>query len=200
MGELAYEALRRKLEVGNRMRYKVRNFFSPSNLLAFRIKMANRVNNINLLLDEICKEANNMGLRPAEQLKSDLVLPSERRPTIPFVYESRCVGRAGDVVVVRDMLLGSKDDLAVIAIVGMAGLGKTTLAQLVYNDKMVVDYFGDNKMWICVSDDFKVERLLNEMVQSLFREKVEMSNIEGIVRKLGEKLKGKKYLLVLDDV
>ncbi|XP_058209373.1 putative disease resistance protein RGA4 [Rhododendron vialii] len=200
LGELAYEALRRKLEVGNRMRYKVRNFFSPSNPLAFRIKMANRVNNINLLLDEICKEANNMGLRPAEQLMSAFVPPSEHRPTIPFVDESGCVGRAGDVVVVREMLLGSKDDLAVIAIVGMGGLGKTTLAQLVYKDTNVVEYFGDNKMWVCVSDDFKVERLLNEMVQSLFREKFEMSNIEGTVRKLGEKLNGKKYLLVLDDV
>ncbi|XP_058209375.1 putative disease resistance protein RGA3 [Rhododendron vialii] len=200
LGEFAYEALRKKLEVGNRMRHKVRNFFSSSNPLAFRIKMANRVNNINSLLDEICKEARDMGLRPAVQLTSALVSPSERRQTTPFVDESRCVGRDGDVVVVRDMLLGSKDDLSVIAIVGIPGLGKTTLAQLVYKDKKVVDYFGDNKMWICVSDDFKVERLLNEMVSSLFQEKSEIPSIEGIVRKLGEKLKEKKYLLVLDDV
>ncbi|KAI8560892.1 hypothetical protein RHMOL_Rhmol04G0291400 [Rhododendron molle] len=199
LGEFAYEALRRELEVGNRMKYKVRNFFSLSNPLAFRIKMADRVKDINLLLDEICKEARDIGLSPADQLIRASVPPMAISQTTPFV-DKPCVGRDGDVAVVRDMLLGSKDNLSVIAIVGMPGLGKTTLAQLVYKDKKVVEYFGDNKMWICVSDDFKIERLLNEMVQSLFGEKSEIPNIEGIVRKLGEKLKEKKYLLVLDDV
>ncbi|XP_058209372.1 disease resistance protein RGA2-like [Rhododendron vialii] len=200
LGEFAYEALRKKLEVGNRMRHKVRNFFSPSNPLAFRIKMANRVNNINGLLDEISKEARDMGLTPADQLTGAFVPPSEHRPTTPFVDKSRCVGRDHDVVVVRNMLLGSKDDLSVIAIVGMPGLGKTTLAQLVYHDKEVVGHFSGYKMWICVSDDFRVERLLNEMVECLFKGESKMSNIGAIVEKLGEKLKGKRYLLVLDDV
>ncbi|KAL7234618.1 hypothetical protein ACSBR1_018120 [Camellia fascicularis] len=101
------------------------------------------------------------------------------------------------------MLIGSYDsgdDLSVIAIVGMGGMGKTTLAQLVYKNKKVVKHFGDRRMWICVSNDFIVKRLLNEMVQSLTRDQCEMENIEGIVRKLQEKLYGKKYLLVLDDV
>ncbi|XP_058209354.1 putative disease resistance protein RGA4 [Rhododendron vialii] len=200
LGEFAYEALRKKLEVGSRKRHKVRNFFSPSNPLAFRLKMANRVNNINFQLDEICKEARDMGLRPAEQLMSASVRPSEHRPTTPFVDKSHCVGRDGDVVVVRDMLLGSKDDLSVIAIVGMPGLGKTTLAQLVYHDKKVVEFFGDNRIWICVSNDFTEERLLNEMGQYLFGMESKITNIGAIVKKLGEKLKEKKYLLVLDDV
>ncbi|KAL7234639.1 hypothetical protein ACSBR1_018141 [Camellia fascicularis] len=95
---------------------------------------------------------------------------------------------------------GCGDDLSVIAIVGMGGMGKTTLAQLVYKNKKVVKHFGDRRMWICVSNDFIVKRLLNEMVQSLTRDQCEMENIEGIVRKLQEKLYGKKYLLVLDDV
>ncbi|KAL7234657.1 hypothetical protein ACSBR1_018159 [Camellia fascicularis] len=82
----------------------------------------------------------------------------------------------------------------------MGGMGKTTLAQLVYKNKKVVKHFGDRRMWICVSNDFIVKRLLNEMVQSLTRDQCEMENIEGIVRKLQEKLYGKKYLLVLDDV
>ncbi|KAL7234631.1 hypothetical protein ACSBR1_018133 [Camellia fascicularis] len=93
------------------------------------------------------------------------------------------------------MLIGSYDsgdDLSVIAIVGMGGM--------VYKNKKVVKHFGDRRMWICVSNDFIVRRLLNEMVQSLTRDQCEMENIEGIVRKLQEKLYGKKYLLVLDDV
>ncbi|THF97903.1 hypothetical protein TEA_021913 [Camellia sinensis var. sinensis] len=82
----------------------------------------------------------------------------------------------------------------------MGGMGKTTLAQLVYNNEKVVKNFGEQRMWICVSDDFKVERLLNEMVESLTGHKYETRNVQGIVRKLREKLNGKRYLLVLDDV
>ncbi|KAL7209056.1 hypothetical protein ACSBR1_030746 [Camellia fascicularis] len=83
----------------------------------------------------------------------------------------------------------------------MGGMGKTTLSQLVYNNEKVVNHFGhDQRMWICVSDDFKVERLLNEMVDSLTGHKSKTQNIEGIVRKLREKLNGKKYLLILDDI
>ncbi|XP_058183672.1 putative disease resistance protein RGA3 [Rhododendron vialii] len=100
------------------------------------------------------------------------------------------------------MLLGSgvEDDLSVVAIVGMAGLGKTTLAQLIYTDNKVEICFGSQRMWICVSDNFNVQRLLNEMMQSLTGDKSDTPNIGGLVRKLQEKLNGKKYLLVLDDV
>ncbi|XP_058183953.1 putative disease resistance protein RGA3 isoform X2 [Rhododendron vialii] len=203
LDEIAYETLRGKLEV--RKRDKVSSFFSHSNPLAFRPKIANKVKSINLLLDRICKEANEIGLAPANQLinASGVIQPTEfSRLTHPFIGDSSVVGRNGDVSMVRDMLLGSgvEDDLPVVAIVGMAGLGKTTLAQLIYKDDKVVNCFGDRRMWICVSDNFDVQRLLNEMMQSLTRDKSETPTIEGIVRKLRERLNGNKYLLVLDDV
>ncbi|CAL5348108.1 unnamed protein product [Camellia sinensis] len=211
LDELAFEVLRRKLEVQNRF---MRNnkackffFFCLSNPLPFRFKMANKVKNINLLLDNLKKDAEGIGLRPADQIlnASTSVEPREVnfRLTIPFVDDKQVVGRDGDVSTVIDMMLGSDntvDDLPVIAIVGMGGAGKTTLAQLVYKHDEVVKTFGEQRMWICVSDDFKVERLLNEMVECLTGNKCETQNVQGIVKKLGEKLKGKKYLLVLDDV
>lgn len=69
-----------------------------------------------------------------------------------------------------------------------------------YEAEKVLKNFGDERIWISVSDDFKVRRLLNEMLQSLIGDKFETPNIEGIVRKLREKLNGKKILVVLDDV
>ncbi|GMP78862.1 LOW QUALITY PROTEIN: hypothetical protein CsSME_00034643 [Camellia sinensis var. sinensis] len=196
LDELAFEVLRRKLEVKNRITNKVRNFFTLSNPLALRLKMFHKVNNINTMLDQIYKEANEIGLKALREI----------RPTDPFVDDSKVVGRDGDLSILVDMLLLSSDDdeeeeeaLPVISIMGMAGLGKTTLVQIVYKDERVVRNFGE-RMWVCVSDDFNVQRLLNEMVQSLTGTTFEMSNREAIVKKLRESLEGKKYLLVLDDV
>ncbi|XP_058181088.1 disease resistance protein RGA2-like [Rhododendron vialii] len=157
--------------------------------------MANRVNDINLLLDDILKD---IGFTNNPEGPS-AVEPMEFRRTGPYIGDSVFVGRDVDVSKVLDMLRDS-DMEDVIAIVGMAGLGKTTLAQLVYKHEEVVRNFGAERMWICVSDNFKFETLLNEMVESLTKTKSDLQNIEAIVQKLGEKLKGKKYLLVLDDV
>ncbi|XP_074306844.1 putative disease resistance protein RGA3 isoform X2 [Silene latifolia] len=82
----------------------------------------------------------------------------------------------------------------------MGGLGKTTLARRIYDHQNINTLFGDTKIWICVSQNFNIIRLLNEMVEAVTSNKADMSNKDGIIRKLEEKLKGKRFLLVLDDV
>ncbi|THG05104.1 hypothetical protein TEA_012910 [Camellia sinensis var. sinensis] len=108
LDEFKFETLRRKIEVQNRLKKKVRNFFSLSNPLPFRLKMAHKVKHINLLFDNLCKEANDIGLRPADQIlnaASTSVEPRELnfRLTHPFVDDSQVVGRDGDVSTVIDI-------------------------------------------------------------------------------------------------
>ncbi|XP_026384610.1 putative disease resistance protein RGA3 [Papaver somniferum] len=82
----------------------------------------------------------------------------------------------------------------------MGGLGKTTLAQLVYNDELVNEQF-KLKMWVHVSEDFDVEKLLRKIMESSTQSKFDtLSNFDVLASKVREQLNGKKYLLVLDDL
>nr|XP_027127014.1 putative disease resistance protein RGA3 [Coffea arabica] len=198
LDDFRYEVLRQKVK--NRKRDKVRNFFSSSNPISFRIEMANKIKNVSASLEEAYRKANQIGLQPA-QLPMTSADRKQDRSTDPFVDESQTVGREAEVSEVVSLLISSdyEKDLPVISIVGMGGQGKTTLAQMVLKNESVTKHF-DKKIWVCVSDDFKVERLLNEMLQSLGEKNAETTNREALVRKLQENLKGKSCLLVLDDI
>ena len=90
-----------------------------------------------------------------------------------------------------------------IALVGMGGIGKTTLAQPVYKDRRVVDWF-DLKAWVCVSEEFDIVRITKTILKGITSgtpEKPSDDNDLNLLQcKLEESLSKKKFLLVLDDV
>ncbi|XP_052484272.1 putative disease resistance protein RGA3 [Gossypium raimondii] len=205
LDEIAYEFLRKKVETGDQMLRKVRDL--PSTV-TFQHNMANKVKDILNSLDDLNKIAKDYGL---QQLAVDqrIFIPSNVE-TVSFLDDSNIVGRKNDVSKVVDMLLSPQDDrtVSVVPIVGMAGIGKTTLARLVYHDVDVERRF-DVRFWVCVSDDFNVKRILREMLEHDMNYK--HTSIPQNLNALTAKLKGKieqakrgneqiKYLLVLDDV
>uniref|UniRef100_A0A0E0MFK8 NB-ARC domain-containing protein n=1 Tax=Oryza punctata TaxID=4537 RepID=A0A0E0MFK8_ORYPU len=136
-------------------------------------------------------------------------------PTSYFVVKESIVGRELDrEKVIEKLMFGEGSNVAshhlsVLAIVGMGGLGKTTLARLVYNDQTICQSF-DVRAWVYVSDHFEPKSLMEKIVVSI--EEVsnelssprennkELSELVDPQNKLIKKIKGKRIFLVLDDV
>ncbi|XXG79071.1 hypothetical protein AAC387_Pa09g0221 [Persea americana] len=77
--------------------------------------------------------------------------------TSSLIDENNVFGREGDKMKITEILM-SDGALSVIPVVGMGGLGKTTLVQLVYNDDTVKQHFG-MRMCVCIGEEFDVRRI-----------------------------------------
>ncbi|XP_028755819.1 putative disease resistance RPP13-like protein 1 [Neltuma alba] len=81
----------------------------------------------------------------------------------------------------------------------MGGIGKTTLAQVVYNNDQVKQKF-DLRVWVCVSEEFDVPKITNNIIESVTSHACDMKDLNLLQLDLKEKLSGKKFLIVLDDI
>lgn len=82
----------------------------------------------------------------------------------------------------------------------MGGIGKTTLAQFVCKDELVVKCF-ELIIWVYVSENFDVDRIVIEILDQVTRnnKKYDISSSREVMgRELREILSGKKFLLVLN--
>ncbi|GJV30172.1 NBS-LRR resistance-like protein [Tanacetum coccineum] len=101
-----------------------------------------------------------------------------------------------------DKLIGydpCKENFSVVPIVGMGGVGKTTLAKILYNDKQVNSHF-ELKAWVCVSDEWDSFQISKSIFQSVTGEDKKFENFNLLQEALVTKLREKQFLLVLDDV
>ncbi|GKV29462.1 hypothetical protein SLEP1_g38388 [Rubroshorea leprosula] len=213
--EIRYENLRRRVAELKPNWKKVSYFFTLSNPLVFRMRMANRVKKLNAYLDDIDDKANRLGLQN-KLVNTSAPEPRVNQQTHSFL-DQEVFGRNEDVDQIVSLLIdsGNQEVLSVISIVGMAGLGKTTLAKKVCANDKIREYFGENIMWVCVSEIFDVHRILGEMLESLTGSRCKNENRDTLLRKIGEELvkkeekkggeeeeknEGKNYLLILDDV
>uniref|UniRef100_K7MDB7 Disease resistance RPP13-like protein 1 n=1 Tax=Glycine max TaxID=3847 RepID=K7MDB7_SOYBN len=167
------------------IRNKVWNFFKSSSVSSFDKEIESRIEQILGDLDDLESRSGYLGLT---RTSGDGVGSGSGR-----IVDD-------DKKLIFDWISSDTDEkLSILSIVGMGGLGKTTLAQLVYNDPRMESKF-DDKAWICVSEEFNVLNISRAILDSLTDSTETSDQLEIVHTKLIDKLRGNKFFLVLDDV
>ncbi|KAL6596974.1 hypothetical protein ACP70R_047108 [Stipagrostis hirtigluma subsp. patula] len=123
-----------------------------------------------------------------------------RPDTTHEIVEEKLYGR-DDVIktIIHDITKGKHvdKDLTVLPIIGQGGIGKTTLTQHIYNSPEVRKHF-EVRVWTCVSVNFNVNKLLKKIEEET--PKVDDEQAGTSIELIGQRLKHKRFLLILDDM
>ncbi|KAL0417060.1 UNVERIFIED_CONTAM: Disease resistance RPP13-like protein 4 [Sesamum latifolium] len=103
---------------------------------------------------------------------------------------------------VVDELTRDESDLRILPIVGMGGIGKTTLAQNVFDHPYIINRF-DIRIWFTISQQYNVREVLlkylinSKNIKASAADELDLAKLGECFHKL---LFGKRYLIILDDL
>ncbi|XP_078158818.1 putative disease resistance RPP13-like protein 1 [Carex rostrata] len=218
LDEFYYEVLRSIVESGDAAieayhrdggtKRKIAEMYASSSLASYSVTntkapipngMAEKIKDITERFEEISNARRDLHLR--EEDGTRLVIGTQIRPPTSSHLDERVIfGREEEKEKIISLLDPSNGpDFMVLPIVGMGGFGKTTLAQLVYNDSKLRRLF-DKRCWVSVSEDFDLVRLTKTIVESVNNSPCEFFELNKLQDVLKEKISGHGLFLVLDDV
>lgn len=126
--------------------------------------------------------------------------PSARKRA-PIVEEENVVGFDEEARTVVERLTDAPEQLEVISVVGMGGLGKTTLAKKVYSDPSI-EYHFYIRAWVYMSQQYCRREVFLGILDSmgLITDQVYKMNDDRLAEELCRHLRSNRYLIVIDDV
>ncbi|KAJ9559309.1 hypothetical protein OSB04_013923 [Centaurea solstitialis] len=205
--EAMQQWLRLRLLIQRGIIYRVRAFFSSNyHQLRFRIRIVQKVKDVRRRLDAIAANRSNFNLSHATISVDDARVGGDRKgtETSSLVRLSETYGRNTEMEMITQKICNKyivrhyANDVRVYAIWGMGGVGKTTLARLVYNHETVATHF-ELKCWVHVSE-FEIEKLTKGIIESIDGCRCKLSQLDKMQVHLQNKLHKKRFLIVLDDV
>ena len=176
----------------------------------FAHEIGYKIKDINTRLEGIAKRRAYLGLAESKIFPT----PSGRvrqvdsiinRKTDPSIVVDDIVGEKieEDTEMLVNLLTeeekGVRENVCVVAIVGMGGIGKSTLAKKIFRDLRIQDEF-PLKIWVCISKEVKIVELLKCVIREAGGEHGDANERSELVPLLETLIKGKKFFLVLDDV
>ncbi|KAM0005466.1 putative virus X resistance protein-like, coiled-coil [Helianthus debilis subsp. tardiflorus] len=203
--EALLRSLHKEIDIETGIKYKVRALFSK---FKFRVRAAHKVKAIRTKLDDLASKRLKFNLTASDTSHVDMGVKGEmpNRETSSLILDSsKILGRDEEVEMVtrticnKDIGKYENGEIRVYGIWGMGGMGKTTLAQLVYNHERVDQYF-DLRCWVYVSENFQVKEIIKGIITSIDKRECTLTHLDVLQESLQSKLREKKFLIVLDDV
>ncbi|PPR80369.1 hypothetical protein GOBAR_AA40347 [Gossypium barbadense] len=192
LDDFSTEVLRKDLMGGNRLTKEVHLFSQAQTSLLTVLEWV-----IKLRLTLIESEANMFNLVERDRPVKTSFMSKKRQQTHSF--KDKIIGRDDDKAALLKLMFEfeRKENVYVIPILGFGGLGKTALAQFIYNDEIVKNSF-ELMMFVCVSNVFDVKIIVENIIKSATGQAPNQNlELDQLQKQLLEKIGGKKIFLLV---
>ncbi|KAL7234877.1 hypothetical protein ACSBR1_018361 [Camellia fascicularis] len=190
LDDFATEALKR-----NVMAEETTMGRKPAKFPRLSLETGSKLNEITSQLQEVATKGKDLGLDKTlvGRMSTDLW----QRSQTTCLKETHIHGRDEDMKQIIELLLGdapTAKQFDVIPIVGMGGIGKTTLAQHIYDHDKVEKHF-NMKAWVCVSVDFDILGTTKAILESFTHHPCDLGKLNEVQVQLRDTLAEKKFCL-----
>ncbi|KAJ0962555.1 hypothetical protein J5N97_027677 [Dioscorea zingiberensis] len=206
LDEYDYELLERQFAKGKLTKAVASPPLSFLSNASFRSKLKKSLEKLDKIASRVHTFTNMLGgVSNASSLDDETMFVTGSVPTEPHIFGRDAErDRILDLLINNHVVASESDhdirDVLVLPIVGVGGVGKTTLAQDIYNNPKIIAHF-PTRMWIHTPQNFDEIIITRRMVESVHQDACPaIDNFATLQQRLQEGLYEKRFLLVLDDV